>query len=210
MNILETVSPALAGPTVPQPDPKSAHRLIVLITADMDARPAMRRILDLAIVTGADVFFLGLCKDVHEELSLRRELITLSAFFQDARICAETKLEIGGNWVDIARSNCRADDMVVCLLQQRVGPLRRPLKQILEANLDVPVYVLSDAPPHNSKRPWLSQMVSWLGFIAIILVCGVLQLKITQLPDDWLRNVLFLVSTFIEFWLIWMWNRLYD
>ena len=210
MNLFETVSPALADPTVSQPDPKFAHRLIVLIPADTDARPAMRRILDLAIASGADVLFLGLCKDVHEELSLHRELIALSAFFEDARICAETKLEIGGSWVDIAKSSCRAGDMVVCLLQQRVGLLRRPLKQVLEANLGVPVYVLSDSLPHNSRRPWLSRLVSWVGFLTIILICGVLQLMITQLPGDWLRNVLFLVSTFIEFWLIWVWNRLYD
>jgi hypothetical protein len=57
------------------------------------------------------------------------------------------------------------------------------------------------------KTIWLTQLILWLGFVAIIIGFGILQVKIAQLPEDWFQSFLFILSIMPEFWLIWIWSN---
>jgi hypothetical protein len=187
------------------------RRLIVLIPADSDYGSMTHQVWKLAKETGMDVQFLSLCKDAAQEPALRRALITMSALIQDARVCADAKVEIGANWVDAVKRNYQTGDIIVCFAEQRVGLLQRPLRQILESNLRVPVYFLSGlTPDHRPRSNWLSQLMVWTGSIAIIVGSAFLQIRITSLAQDWAQTTLLIFSVFGEVWLIWAWNSLFS
>jgi len=189
---------------------KLARRLIVLVSTDSDYTGTTRRISELANACGAHVLFLGLCKGAADELSLRRELVTLAALLRDARVSAEAKVETGMNWVEAVKDNLQAGDMIVCFAEQRVGLLHRPLSQILESNLGAPVYILAGLYPQSHSRPnWLAEGMAWIGSIGIIAGAFLLQVRIVSMPRDWAQTTLLILSMIAEAWFITAWNRLF-
>jgi|SRR5215216_149100 len=189
-------------------DLEPSSRLVVLISADSDYSAATRRIWELANATNLTVQLLGLCREPSQEPALRRGLVTMSALIEDAKVSVETEVLIGTNWVEAVRRRYRTGDMVVCMADQQVGMGRRPLSEILESNLRVPVYVLSTLQPPQPRSTWLTQLIAWSGFIGIVLGFFLLQVKVTQLPQDWSQTALLILLLIPEFWLIRVWNNL--
>jgi len=169
------------------------------------------RVWKLAMTTGMRVQFLSLCKDAAQEPALRRALITLSALIRDGRVCADVRVEIGTNWVDVVKRNYQTGDMVVCFAEQRAGLLSRPLSQILQTSLHIPTYILSGL---NAQSPsglnWLSQVMVWVGSLGIIVASTFLQMQITSLAQDWVQTLMLILSVLGEVWLIWGWNSLFS
>ena len=195
---------SLASP-IPDLDFESARRLIVLVPdAEVDYAAATRRVWELANKLGAHILFIGLCKDAMEEPGLRRQLITMTAMVQDGRVYAEEGIEIGRNWMDVIKRTYQTGDMIVCFAEQRSGLLHKPLSQILRLNLKIPVYILSGLYPQKSNS--LLQILAWSGLIGIVISFFLLQVNIVQLQEDWLRNILLILSIILEFRLIWVLN----
>ena len=197
-------------PIASQPDPEPAHRLIVLVPSlEVDLIVVTQRVWELANATGAHIQFIGLCNDAAQEPSLRRELATMSAIVKDGNISAEAEVVSGRNWVEVVKTRRQAGDIVVCCAEQRAGLMQRPLSQILQSDLDMPLYILTGLYSQNvSHSNRLTQIFAWIGFIAILAGFFLLQVKIDQLAKDW-TTVLQLLTTAIEFWLIWAWNNLF-
>lgn len=197
-------------PIASQPDPEPAHRLIVLVPSlEVDLIVVTQRVWELANATGAHIKFISLCNDAAQEPSLRRELATMSAIVKDGNISAEAEVVSGRNWVEVVKTRRQAGDIVVCCAEQRAGLMQRPLSQILQSDLDMPLYILTGLYSQNvSHSNRLTQIFAWIGFIAIIAGFFLLQAKIDQLAKDW-TTVLQLLTTAIEFWLIWAWNNLF-
>jgi hypothetical protein len=202
------IQPTVLEYTDSNMDVACVRRLIVLIPTDIDYSAATRTIWELANATSMHVQLLGLCKDTTEEPRFRRELITMVSLLQGGKISAEAKVNIGTNWLDIVKTNYRANDMIVCFAGQRTGILRRPLSQILESNFKATVYILSERTPQKPQSNRLLQISAWLGSIGLIIGFGILQAKVVQLPEGWLQSSLLILSIIPEFWLIWAWNSL--
>lgn len=189
----------------------STGRLLVLVSADSDYGSAIQRIWKLATATHRPVHLLGLCKDMTQEFSLRRQLIAMSALLSDGQVPAEMKIEFGIRWVDAIRRNYQTGDIIVCFAEQRGGLLHKPVKQVLEEHLDAPIFILSELYPQRTSGPnVLSLLVLCAGFIAIIAGAFLLQTRILFLSRDWSQTPLMLLSVFVEFWLIWAWNNLFS
>jgi hypothetical protein len=206
----DTSSLSLTYPIDSHTGLRPAGRLIVLVPAEADYTSMTHRVWKLATTTGMRVQFLSLCKDAAQEPTLRRALIATSALIQDGRVCAEVKVEIGTNWVDVVKRNYQTGDMIVCFAEQRVGILHRPLNQILQANLNAPVYILSNLhfqPPSQSN--WSSRIIVWTGSLGIIVGSAFLQIQITSLPQAWAQTTLLILSVIFEAWLLWVWNSLF-
>ena len=188
-----------------------ARRFIVLVPClEVDLTPVTHRVWELANATGAHVKLLGLCNDETQEPSLRRRLVTMCAIMNYGSVSAEAEVACGNNWVDAVKSRRQAGDIVVCFAEQRAGLLQRPLSQILQSDLDVPLYVLSGLyPPRDSSSGWLARAAAWIGSIAIIAGFFVLQSRISLLTD-WSQTILMLLSTAVEVWAIWVWNSLLE
>ena len=188
-----------------------SSRLIVLVPPDLDYGPATRRIWELAVATGRRVQLLSLCKEIVEESSLRRQLILMSALVGDTRISTEAKVEVGVNWVDAATRNYQTGDIIVCFAERHDGLFLKPLNQILEANLDAPVYTISSLYTQEySSSNWVSQAILWMGWIGIVAGFFLLQSRIVLLPNDWPQTTLLILVLISEFWLIWVWNNLFN
>jgi hypothetical protein len=188
-----------------------AGRLIVLIPSDANYALATKRIWKLAMTTGMHIQLIGLCKDFLQEPSVRRELVTMSALIRDGRVCAEAKVEIGTNWVNVVKHNYQPGDMIVCFSEVRAGLFHKPLSQILQSNIKTPVYILTGLVPENHSRSnWLSQILVWAGSIGIIAGSSLLQFQITSLPQNWAQTTAMILSFIGEIWLIWGWNSLFS
>ncbi|MDO9302785.1 MAG: hypothetical protein Q7T89_15470, partial [Anaerolineales bacterium] len=141
----------------------------------------------------------------------RRELVTLSAMVKDDRVSAEADVIFGKDWVNVVKTRAQPGDMVVCFAEQRVGLSRKSLSQILQSDLNMPIYILSDLYRQNASHSnWLAQIAVWTGSIVIILGFFVLQANIYRLAKDWAHIVLLLLSIPFELWMIWVWNSLFE
>jgi hypothetical protein len=191
-------------------DIESIRRLIVLVPGqEADLSSVTYRVWELANATGAHVIFLGLWSDPTEEPGLKRRLITLSAIAHSGRVSADGEIVFGKDWVPAVKSLCQPGDMIVCLAEQRHGVWKRPLSQVLESNLDLPIYILSDLyAQDDSYFSWPARLTTWAGFLAIVLGSLWLQVKIYQLPNNW-TALWMVLATALEFWLIWVWNNLF-
>jgi hypothetical protein len=199
-----TLSPALRLET--------ARWLIVLVpNVEADLAAATRRVWELANAGDGRVRFIGLYENTVQELILRRQLVNMSAMVGNGgRIYAETELVFGRDWVEVVRSRWQAGDMVMCFSEQRIGPLNRPLSQVLQSNLDVPVYILSGLDPQNDLRSsWPAPIAAWAGSIAIIFGFFVLQVRIDHLATGPVHIILLLLCIPVEVWMIWAWNSLF-
>ena len=210
MNKLDLRPTSLTFATHPDADLETIRRLIVLVPKDMDYSSATRRIWELANATGMNVQLLGICRDATEEPGLRRTLISMTSLLQDGRIVVEAHVEPGISWVDAVKSHWQTGDMIVCCAEQRAGLLHRPLSQVLQSDLNAPLYILSGLHPQiDSRSNWLARAAAWMGSIAIIAGFFVLQTRISLLTD-WTQTILMLLSTAVEVWAIWIWNGLFD
>jgi hypothetical protein len=208
MDKIDPIPPSLSLPPTPVSAPESARRLIVLVPdLEWDYIPAMHRIWELAHPQYARVLLISLCKDPKQELSLRRALVILCAMVQDGTIPVETNVELGINWVDVVKRNYQTDDGIVCFAEQRAGLLQKPLSQILESNLTIPVCVVSGVHIPKLKSNWLGQVTAWLGSIGVIAGFGYLQVRIMQMSEGWFQNVFLILVVISEIWLIWVWDR---
>jgi hypothetical protein len=99
--------------------------------------------------------------------------------------------------------------MIVYWDEQPAGLFQKPLNQILRAEFDVPIYMITGLAIQNESRSTAWSMASaWIGFIFIILGSLFLQIKIYQLARAW-ATPLVLFSTVVELWLIWGWNKIF-
>ena len=186
-----------------------ARRLIVLVPSlEADFTAVTQRVWELANATEAQIKFISLCDDAAQESSLRRKLATLAAIMKEGHVSAEAEVISGRNWVEAVKARRQTGDMVVCCAEQRTGWLQRPLSQILQSDLDTPLFIISGLYPQNVSRVNFTQIIAWIGFIAIILGFFVLQVKIDRVAKD-LTIILQLLTTTVEFWLIWSWNKLF-
>jgi len=171
-----------------------------------DYIPAIGKIWELAVAQQASVLLLSLYKDSRQELGLRRGLVTMCAMLQDGRVPAEVSTEMGTNWVDLVNRNYQTGDLIVCFAEQRAGLLHKPLSQILQSNLNIPIYIISGRHLPKPKSKLLSQTMAWAGFLGIMIGFFVLQINIVQVSKGGLQSILLILSIIPEFWLIWVLN----
>ena len=200
---------SLASAVHAETEQGSARRLNILFPPGIDYSIATPRILEIAKAAGIDVLLLGLCREVTEEQTLRRELVTLSALLGNTGYVADVKIETGKNWLQFVQCNYRVGDIIVCLETSQIAGMARPLSQILELNLNSPIYYLSGHYPQNQPISHLySHILSWAGSIGILAGFFLLQVQIVSITKDWAQTVLLIVSTIVEVWLIGVWNSL--
>jgi hypothetical protein len=207
MDKFDSTPPSLTLSPAPVSEAKFARRLVVLVPdLEWDFIPAIHRIWELADAQHAHVLLLSLCKDPKQELSLRRALVILCTMLQDGRIPVETNVQSGTNWADVVKRNYQTGDLIVCFAEQRTGLLQKPLSQILESNLTIPVYVVSGVHIRKPQSNWLAQVAAWLGSVGVIAGFGLLQVRTTQVSEGWVQNALLVLLVISEIWLIWVWD----
>ena len=217
MNKLNVQAPSFTNLHVSEPESEvhvvnvePTRRLIVLIPPDSDAANVTRRICKLAVDTNSDVQLLGVCRDINQELALRRDLVTVSALIRDAKIFVEIKVEVGTNWLEAVKRNHHDGDALVCVAEQSIGVRRRPLSEILQSTFKAPIYILSQAKATQAQPNLLSQLIIWPGFLGIITGFFILQVKVAQLPKDWSQTLLFILLLIPEIGLLWVWNSIFS
>lgn len=192
-------------------DLKPAPRLIVLFPSSETETPELEhRIWEIARSLHLNVVFLGLASDFEEETQLRRNLITMAAIIRDPNVSTEIIVEHGSDWVKPVRKIWRTGDIVACYAGQKTGFIRKSLDQILRSTLDAQIYILSDHRPAEKPGPaHSSQVLFWLGALAIIGGFLWAEVNIVKLPQDWTHTMMIYICIFLEVTLLWLWNSLF-
>jgi len=221
MNKLDVSSPTFALAPASHSDhstrsasaqlPEVAPRLIVLFPAsEPDTHDLENRIWEIARSLHLNVMLLSLTNDFDEESQLRRKLITMAAMIKDSYLSTEIMIEHGNDWVRQVRKLWRQGDIVACYANQKVGIMRKALDQILRSSLNMPVYILANPHAVKSSKPrFLSQVLFWLGALAIIGGFFWAEAGLVQLPQDWAHSALIYVCIFAEFAFLLLWNSLF-
>ena len=193
---------------LPQPELGSVHQLFVVVpSTEADTSMLNRRVWELANSGGFHVRFIGLCGDADSELETRRALITMSSMMNYANVTSDVEVMSASNWVDHLKPRLHQGDMVVYWDSQSMDSLRSPLRQLLTADLNAPLYILpGKSTPSIAGSVSSRQVIAWIGFIAIMLGSLFIQIKIYQLANTW-TTTLALLSTAAEFWGIWVWHN---
>ena len=189
---------------------QAACNMLVLIPADSDFGRITHGIWELATTTGMHVMLISLCKDSGEEPSLRRGLVTMASLLRSSGVSTEVSVVIGTNWLPAVQRVFEVGNRIVCFAEQRAGLMHRPLSQILQSELNAPLYILSGLYPQNLPQGnWWSPVAAWAGSIAIIVGAFLLQIQINSVPRVWAQNILLILSVIGELWLIAAWNRFF-
>lgn len=183
-------------------------KLIVLISPDTDTSRMPHRIWKLADAASMHVLLLGLGGSDETEPSLRRGMVTLAALLQNEKVATDIQLENVTGWVEAVGVHFQPGDMIVCPADAHAGLFRRSLREILETELNAPVYVLSNQHPQDFAPTWKSEIMAWSGFSGLLFAFGLLQLKITHSTSGGFQTLLLMLSTVLEFWLFGVWGNL--
>ena len=213
MNKLDSkpLTPSFAISPASHSDPEPARRLIVLFPASETDTPNLsHRIWEIAQAFHLNVLLLSLSNNFDEEPQLRRKLINMAAFIKDPNVSTEIMIEHGNDWVRQVRKIRQAGDIVACYAGQKTGLLHKPLEQILRSSLDMTVYILTSAQSiKSSKSMFHSQVLFWLGSLAILGGFLWVEMGIIQMPQDWTHTALIYVCVSVEFALILLWNSMF-
>lgn len=213
MKNLDVLPPAFVVSPASNSDLQPASRLIVLVPDfEADTAIAARKIREVAKALESRVQLIGLSKDALHEPGIRRRLATLSAMVEDSSIFVESKVELGASWLNAVQPHWHQGDVIVCFTEQHSGHWNKPLHQILQANLNTTVYVLSgiQVQKDNSGAGWLSNVMAWTGSIGILLGFFWLQVKLAQPSQPSIHAILLYASVIVEGGSIWVWNNLFN
>lgn len=187
MNASYTISPKSIGVSSVHADPVDVTRLLVLVpNRGFDTTELARIIWNLAAPCCLPVLYLSLGG---QESGVRLRVITLASLTRDERVNVDIVVTAGANWVRAAREALRPGDIVICFSDQLIrvqGMGVRPLYDVLERVLHVPVYVvpmMSDAvAPVRASSDGITQLItSHLRQVVLFSICSLV--FIAQLPE---------------------------
>jgi hypothetical protein len=212
MTELKTIKPSMIISPAAQGSTGSTRRLVVIVPpGEVDATTLTQRVWEMAKGTGAEVRLLGLYEEATQQPGLRRRLATMSAMINSGQVRSEAETLAGRDWVEAVRSRLRPDDMLVCCSSPQGGAMQKPLRQILESDLDAPMTILTGCTPEEeAPARWGAQILGWTGSIGILVGFFWLQVSLGQVPRDFGYTLLLLLTLPVEVWLIWIWNSLFS
>lgn len=210
MDLLHLITGTTRSPAL-QPAPAPRLRRVIVLIPDMEIDPvrSARRVRELAYQLDRQVQFLGTCPDAAHESAVRRQLVNLAGLARDDRVSAEVRVEAGLGWLQAVQANWQPGDRLVCFEDQRIGLRKRLLSRVLEARLEVAVHILPLPPGERRRRSKLAgKVLAWPGSLVILALFFWLQIRLSQLPQDWGHNALLYASLIAEVGLILLWNSI--
>ncbi len=197
-------------------------RLVVVVREAEEEALLAGRIEELARARGLPVLLVGVARDASAEATLRRSLVTISAFLReadayarpalrgrDATMAPEIRIECGRDWLGKVRAMLRPGDVLACYSEEQTGVFERPLSDILSAGLGTPIYTFAGLRAEQGHRQSrLAQAASWAGSLASIGGFLVLQAYIVTAVQGWIQSVLMLAALAAEVGVVWLVNSL--
>lgn len=196
-----TASPAAA---------EVGHIVVLIPSPDADFVSITQKVWSLAQASGAPVRLIGLCNDTAQEPGIRRTLVTMASMLNDGRLPVSMEVLIGTDWLQMLAFHLEPHDIVVCWDEPSSASRTRSFSRLLQSRLEAPLYILSAPEPVRDSRIDIAKTAAvGLGFLAIIAAFLFLQIRLYQHAGQW-TTTLEILSTACEFWLIWVWNRLFQ
>jgi len=211
-SLVNTVTNSLLTPDGLLAEP--VERLLVLVPdQDISEVELVSQVLALVSSRCLLIIYLSVTANSASEPLARRRLVMLDALTRTQRIHVQTRLEIGGNWLEAVCPIWKQGDILVCHAEQRLlwNGHYQALAPILTERLNAPVLQLTGlcfVQPHpawvNLKR-WALEIYPF----AVIAICFVLQALISHFTTDypWLGMLLMIDSVVVEFSLLWAYFR---
>ncbi len=183
-------------------------RLVVLVPSlEVDLAEFASSIRAMAQPRELGVLLVGQCLRPDEELTWRRQIVTLASLVQErSRIAVEFRVGRLADWTEILRPLLADGDLVVCHWEQSRGWVwrRNNLARQIGSVLKVPTCELSGLYGRLPARraPLAQRALSWVAPVLVILLFAVIQYEIQALTTGWITPVALSASILIELMLI--------
>lgn len=183
-------------------------RLVVLVPSlEVDLAEFASSIRAMAQPRELAVLLVGQCLEPEEELTWRRQIVTLASLVRErSRIAVEFRVGRLPDWTEILRPLLTDGDLVVCHWEQSRGWVwrRNNLARQIGAKFKVPACELSGLYGRLPSRstPLAQRALAWVVPILIILLFAVIQYEIQTLTMGWITPVAMSASILIELILI--------
>ena len=191
--------------------PPSKRRLIVLVPiSDLDYLGLAHRIRESASRLDFRVVLFGLCPETADEPWLRRQLVIMEAIIRNGNVQAEIQVVVQERvWIRTLEAIWRSGDLIACCVGPNKGSKQQIMDQVLRSPLNMQVQVMTGFNNHTSSRSSrISQVLAWAGSIGIIIGFFFIQVRISQLSNDWFESSIFILSLIVELGVILMWNSI--
>lgn len=188
--------------------PPAARLLVLVPDGDLPVVELAQRIWALAAAAGSAVLLVGLAARPEREPQTRRNLALLQSHTRFDSVAVSTRVARVSDWVSAVKQLRRPGDCVVCFDNQQApagvwGWGHQPLSQALQAELDVPAYVVSDVPVPVGRGAGRLRQAAWLALsLALIVGFFALQAWIQAALSGGAATVLLLLSVITEFGLL--------
>ena len=192
-----------------------AQRLVVVLQDVEQEAPLAGRILELSRTRGLSIVLMGLVHEPENEPQLRRKLVRIAAFIDNARRRGESAspveihMERGMGWLDGVRRLLQPGDQLACCADWNTGGLRRPLNDVLGGALMQPIYVFADLRPERlDRRARLTSLLGWLLSLGSVGIYCLVAARIVMETYGWLQPVLLLGGLALEVGFIYFVNSI--
>jgi hypothetical protein len=196
-------------------------RLIILVpNKGIDICALARRLRALATPCQINVLLLGLSgRTGHKGVSTRLRLVALWAMTRDDHVQVDYRVEQDDNWVRAIHHVLQPGDAVICMAEQMIDMGAcgcRPLSQVIEDLLDVPVYVLpgmyarerASRPRTDAQSARMVRLLSKVAILVLVIAVFWAQVQIDLVTTGILRTGLLCASSLAEVGLIGVWSAL--
>jgi hypothetical protein len=194
--------------------PKGKKHLIVMVPDGLAGNLDLaQKIYWLAARSGWEVIYLALVDDEDETLTITRHMATMKAVTAGNALVVHSVVTGTAHWLKTLREIYRPGDRIVCHAEQSVknGFLKtQPIAEFLPEVLATNVITISGFyhPQQIQMRRWFHALVTWLGFLAILAIFTLLEIKLDPVFHGFAGKLLLGAIFTVEVGSIWAWNNI--
>ena len=187
-------------------------RLVVLVPdRDLDDVTLSREVWSLASQGSHRILYMAVIHDPDRESRARRRLITLAAITRDDQTRVESQVCFEPSYIKAVKNARQEGDMLVCLAGHKVSSgvrKRIPLEIALVSSLRMPVILLTGIyqEPEEKSDDWLHTALYWSVTLVILSLFTWFEMAITQAANNWVGQLLLILTILVEAGTIVVWT----
>jgi hypothetical protein len=192
----------------------SKKRLIVLLPGSLaGSLDLAHKVFWMADRDGCDVLYLVLVDDEEEFLPVSYSMINMKAITSSNSLTVNAVLVKAGDWLKKLNELYRPGDRIACQAEQSVknGFLRTlPIGDYLHDTLGITPLEISGfyRPEQVQYRIWLRSLVTWLGFLVILIGFTLLEIQIDRQLHSAAATLTLIFLVTVEIGILWGWESL--
>jgi hypothetical protein len=188
-----------------------SNRLIVLLPDCLANNTELaRKVYWLALHDQCELIYLTLVDDEADIALVGCHMETMKNMTASSTLPVHCTITLSAHWLQALQEVYRPGDRVICQSEQVVrngwfGTL--PVSEYLRQKA-IPVSTISGIyhPVQQQVHQWLRELLTWVGFMLIILFFTWFEVQIDPVLPGWTGKLFLTIAVVFEISLLWVWN----